>query len=108
MRSFVKKKSSPNRKITLSIIDIGKSCPSCNFFNVASMSFKALRENKILAKISGFTVKPQVPINFLLINLNMCLRYSLRRFFLVPTTYVLDEFKDINFPILTLIWRPVF
>ena len=26
-------------------------------FNVANMSFKAIRENKILVKISGFTVR---------------------------------------------------
>ena len=31
MRSFVKIKSSPNGAITLSITDIGKSCPSREF-----------------------------------------------------------------------------
>ena len=33
---------------------------------------------------------------------------SLRRFFWVPTTYVLDDNKENIFPIRTLIWRPVF
>ena len=30
--------------------------PLLLFFNVANMSFNAIRENKILAKISGFTI----------------------------------------------------
>ena len=51
MRSFVKIKSSRNGKITLSITDIVKSCPI-----VARMSFNAIRENKSISKISGFTV----------------------------------------------------
>ena len=55
LRSFVKMKSSGNREITLSITDIVKSCPNSECFNVA-LSFNAIRENKILAKISGFTV----------------------------------------------------
>ena len=29
-------------------------------FDVANMSFNAIRKNKVLAKISGFTVKPQI------------------------------------------------
>ena len=53
MRSFVKIKSSGNAEITLSFTDICKSCPSRDFTN---MSFNAIRENKILAKIYGFTV----------------------------------------------------
>ena len=48
--------TSPNGKITLSFTDIGKSYLSCDFFNVANMSFKAFRENKILAKISEFKI----------------------------------------------------
>ena len=55
MRSFVKIRPSRNREITLSFTYIGKSCLSCEF-NVSNMSFKAFRENKILAKISEFTV----------------------------------------------------
>ena len=55
MRSFVKIKSSRNGEINLSFTDKGKSCKSRNL-NVANMSFNAIRENKILAKISGFTV----------------------------------------------------
>ena len=37
-------------------IDVDKSCQKRNFFNVASLSFNAVRENKNLAKISEFTV----------------------------------------------------
>ena len=51
----MKIKSSKKGKITLSFTDIDESCPS-HEFNVASMSFNAVRENKILAKISEFTV----------------------------------------------------
>ena len=56
MRSFVKIKSSRNGEITLSFTDVGKSCPSRDLFNVANMSFNANRSNKILAKISEFTI----------------------------------------------------
>ena len=55
MRSFMKIKFSRNAQITLSFTDIGKSCDVA-IFNAANMSFNAIRENKILAKISGFTV----------------------------------------------------
>ena len=55
MRSFVKIKSSRNAEITLSFTNIGKSWPS-RIYIVTNMSFNAIRENKILAKISGFTV----------------------------------------------------
>ena len=44
-----------NGEITLSFTDIGKSCPKCTF-NASNMYFNAIRENKILAKISEFTV----------------------------------------------------
>ena len=47
---------SQNGEITLLFTYIGKSCLSCEIFNVANMYFKAFRENKILAKISEFTV----------------------------------------------------
>ena len=52
MRSFVKIKSSRNGEITLSISDIGKSNIIAKFFDIAILSFNAIRENKILAKIS--------------------------------------------------------
>ena len=55
MRSFVKLRSSRNGKITLSYTDEGKSCHSRDFY-VSNMSFNAIRENKILAKFSEFTV----------------------------------------------------
>ena len=55
MRSFMKIKSSRNGVITLSFTDEGKTCHSREFY-VADMSFNAVRENKILAKISEFTV----------------------------------------------------
>ena len=59
MRSFVKIKPSRNGKLTLSFINIGKSCLSCDFFHITNMSFNAIRENKILAKISESTVLQQ-------------------------------------------------
>ena len=46
---------SRNGKTTLSFIDVGKSCLN-GIFNVANMSFNAIRENKILSKIFEFTV----------------------------------------------------
>ena len=55
MRSFVKIKSSRNGEITLSFTDIGKSYPSRDFL-MSQICFNAIRENKILAKISEFTV----------------------------------------------------
>ena len=51
----MKIKSSRNGEIILSITDIGKSSLVA-IFCAARMSFNAIRENKILAKISGFTV----------------------------------------------------
>ena len=54
MQSFVKKKNSRNGKLTLSFIDIGKSCLSREFSY--HISFNAIRENKILAKTSESTV----------------------------------------------------
>ena len=57
MRSFVKIKSSRNGEIVLSFTDKGKSCELIvvNFY-AANMSFNAIGENKILAKVSKFTV----------------------------------------------------
>ena len=56
MRSFVKINSPRNGEITLSTTDIGQSNPRSRKFQVASMSFNAIRENKILSKISRLTV----------------------------------------------------
>ena len=58
MRSFVKIKPSQNRKITLPLIDKGKSCLNRKFFTSLNVSFNAIHENKILAKISESTVGP--------------------------------------------------
>ena len=44
-----------NGEITLSITDVGT-----RFFDVASMSFNAIREKIIFAKISGFTVSKYI------------------------------------------------
>ena len=55
MRSFVKIKSSRNGQIILSFTVEGKSCHNRDFY-VAKMSFNAIRENRILAKISEFAV----------------------------------------------------
>ena len=54
MRSFMKIKSSRNGELTLSFTDICKSCLSRDFLR-RNMSFNAIRENKILAKICEFT-----------------------------------------------------
>ena len=50
-KGFVKINSSQNSEFTLSFTDISKSCPSGIVFYIANMSFKAIRENKILTKI---------------------------------------------------------
>ena len=55
MRSFVKIKSSRNGEITLSFTDEGKSCHTREFLR-CEFVFNAIRENKIIAKISKFTV----------------------------------------------------
>ena len=54
MRSFVKIKTSRNGEITRLLTLFYHAIVA--MFNVANMSFNAFRENKILAKISGFTV----------------------------------------------------
>ena len=61
MQSFVKIKPSPNCKITLSFIDVGKSCLSREFFT-SLICLNAVPENKILAKISKFTVSGAMKI----------------------------------------------
>ena len=53
MRSFAKIKPFRNDENSLSFIDV---CISCQIFYLANMSFNAIRENKILSKISKFTV----------------------------------------------------
>ena len=50
MRSFVKIKPSRNGKITLSFIDIGKSCLSREFFHITNMSFNAISKIKFSRK----------------------------------------------------------
>ena len=55
MRRFVKIKPSRNGEITLSFMDVNHA-PIAIFFYFANMSFKVLRENKIIAKISEITV----------------------------------------------------
>ena len=56
MQSFVKINPSRIGKITLSFINIGKSCLSCEFFHITNMSFNAILEYENLAKISESTV----------------------------------------------------
>ena len=56
MRSFVKIKSSRNGEITLSFTDIGKSCLSCKLLTLQICLLMLFAKNKILAKISKFTV----------------------------------------------------
>ena len=52
----MKIKLARNGEIILLFTDEGNLSPSCVFFNVANMSLNAIRENKILTKISDFTV----------------------------------------------------
>ena len=56
MRCFVKTEPSPNGEITMSLTDVGKSCPGRKFLMSQICFFEAFRENKILSKISEFTV----------------------------------------------------
>ena len=62
MRSFLKIKSSQNGKNTLSFIDIGKSCLSCEVFTSIICLLMLFPENKILAKISESTVYIQAQL----------------------------------------------
>ena len=55
-KTFVKVNSSRNGEITLSFTDVGKSFPSCNFFYMSNVTFNTVWENKIIVKISEFTV----------------------------------------------------
>ena len=55
MRSFVKIKPSRIGDITLSLTDIGITCSVPDFYD-ANVSFNAIRESKIPAKISEFAV----------------------------------------------------
>ena len=55
MRSFLKINPSRIGDITLSFADIRKSCPVRDLY-VPNVFFNAIRENKILMKISEFTV----------------------------------------------------
>ena len=55
MRSFVKMKPLRIGDITLSFTDIGKACPVYDFLRRTCV-FYVIREYKILAKISEFTV----------------------------------------------------
>ena len=66
MQSFVKIRPSRYGKITLSFIDIGKSCLSREFFQITNMSFNAIRENKILAEIFESTVPKFHPLVLLI------------------------------------------
>ena len=56
MRSFVKTKLSQNGDTILPLTGIGKSCSSREFFMSPICHFNAIRDNKILAKISEFRV----------------------------------------------------
>ena len=56
MQSFVKVNHSLSDEITLLFTDIGKLCPYREF--LTNMSFNAIRENKIRAKISNYTLSP--------------------------------------------------
>ena len=64
-RNFVKIKPSRNGVIILSVTDEVAN------FNVANMSFNAIRENKILTKLCEFTV-------YVTGCVNKCVCYSVR------------------------------
>ena len=57
MQSFVKIETSRNGENTLLFTDIVTSCPSHKFLMPQIFFFNAIRENKILMEISGFTVR---------------------------------------------------
>ena len=56
MRSFVKIKPSQNGGINLSFTDVGKSCQNREFLTWQICFLTLFAKNKILAKISEFTV----------------------------------------------------
>ena len=59
--------------------------PKSRIFNVAIMSFNAFRENKVLAKISEFTVISVMPVR----NFNKISHFCAGN----PTLYKLRSFK---------------
>ena len=67
MRSFVKIKSSRSGEIILSFTDIHNHAIVAIFY-APNMSFNAIPENKILAKISEFTVSRSLTRSFILKN----------------------------------------
>ena len=90
MRSFVKIKSSRFHPITLLFTDIDKSCPSSDFLIFANMSYKTIRENKIL--IGNFL--------FYSIHLNLFHSFLARRDFcrlLITYANSLDSDQDQHF-----------
>ena len=58
LRNFAEMKPSQNGEVNSPLTGVGKSCTytSPDFFNIANMSLNVIRENKILAKKSEFTV----------------------------------------------------
>ena len=62
MQNFVKMKSTGFHTITLLLTNIGNHA-LVSILNVASMSLIAIHENKILAKISEFSVVRAPPKN---------------------------------------------
>ena len=83
---FLKIIPSQNGKITLWFTDICKSCKYVNHSNIANMYFNAIRENRIIAKISEFTlciVAKKCGSTFMIVLFfsSACLNYSLVRIF---------------------------
>ena len=68
MLSFVEMKPSQNREITLPFTDVGKSCTSNTFLNIANISFNIVCENKILMIFFKFTVSHLACISLALVN----------------------------------------
>ena len=52
-----------NGEINLSFTDVGKSCHSCDFFNIANMSFKIIHKNDVpnisVVKVKSFLFQHQ-------------------------------------------------
>ena len=69
MRSFVKINSSRNGEITRCHLLMKVNHVIVANFYVANMYFNAFRENKMLAKISEFTVTFAIDWSLLLINI---------------------------------------
>ena len=108
MRSFVKIKSSRNGKITLSFVNMTKSCPSREFIMLQiCLNFNAICENKILPKISEFTVHNMASVLFYHAwfgGLFAFITKAVHAAYFVLLSYILDFAKQ-NLSIKEKVWK---